>query len=186
MAVVSDAWPELPDLHAGLGIHEFFEAYAISAELGCIKPDPRMYHHASAALGLAPGQCLFIDDDPALVTAAIQLGYAGRAMCRGLATLVPQRGRRSFDLLACGTAAAVPTKKPMTARRAQAALLRLGDAQPAQISEAPDVVRGAVLVEMGPPPGHHRPGGFADDRGSRLPSSSSISRTRTRSATRTV
>ncbi|MCG7527106.1 hypothetical protein MHW47_21995 [Streptomyces sp. OfavH-34-F] len=26
MAVVSDAWPNLPDLHAGLGIRRFFEA----------------------------------------------------------------------------------------------------------------------------------------------------------------
>ncbi|KOV33258.1 haloacid dehalogenase [Streptomyces sp. XY431] len=86
MAVVSDAWPNLPDLHAGLGIGRFFEAYAISAVLGCNKPDPRMYHHASAALGLAPAQCLFLDDDPALVAAAIGLGYAGRAVCRGPVT----------------------------------------------------------------------------------------------------
>lgn len=77
MAVVSDAWPDLPDLHAGLGIHHFFEAYTISAEVGCNKPDPRMYHHASTALGLAPAQCLFIDDDPSLVAAAIELGYEG-------------------------------------------------------------------------------------------------------------
>ncbi|MGD6740671.1 HAD family hydrolase [Streptomyces sp. BH106] len=82
MAVVSDAWPGLPDLHAGLGIDRFFEAYAISAVLGCNKPDPRMYHHASAALELAPAQCLFVDDDPDLVAAAIELGYAGRALCR--------------------------------------------------------------------------------------------------------
>ncbi|MFF4381561.1 HAD family hydrolase [Kitasatospora sp. NPDC001547] len=90
MAVVSDAWPNLPDLHAGLGIGRFFEAYAISTVLGCNKPDPRMYHHASDALGLAPAQCLFVDDDPALVAAAIGLGYAGRAVCRGsLTTEVP-------------------------------------------------------------------------------------------------
>jgi putative hydrolase of the HAD superfamily len=82
MAVVSDAWSGLPDLHAALGIGEFFEAYAISAILGCRKPDPRMYHHASAALGLPAAQCLFIDDDPDLVAAAIELGYAGRAMSR--------------------------------------------------------------------------------------------------------
>ncbi|MEU7583543.1 HAD-IA family hydrolase [Streptomyces sp. NPDC041068] len=82
MAVVSDAWPDLPRLHATLGIHHFFEAYAISAELGCNKPDPRMYHHASTALGLTPAQCLFIDDDPDLVQAAIDLGYAGRVICR--------------------------------------------------------------------------------------------------------
>lgn len=85
MAVVSDAWPNLPDLHAGLGIARYFEAYAISAVLGCDKPDPRMYHHASTALGLAPSQCLFVDDDPELVAAAIQLGYAGRALCRDAA-----------------------------------------------------------------------------------------------------
>ncbi|MGW4806355.1 HAD family hydrolase [Kitasatospora sp. NPDC004272] len=90
MAVVSDAWPNLPDLHAGLGIGRFFEAYAISAVLGCNKPDPRMYHHASDALELAPAQCLFVDDDPDLVAAAIGLGYAGRAVCRGsLTTEVP-------------------------------------------------------------------------------------------------
>jgi FMN phosphatase YigB (HAD superfamily) len=33
MAVVSDAWPSLPCLHAELGIDDFFEAYAISAVL---------------------------------------------------------------------------------------------------------------------------------------------------------
>ncbi|WP_255953086.1 HAD family hydrolase [Streptomyces odontomachi] len=88
MAVVSDAWPNLPDLHAGLGIDRFFEAYAISAVLGCNKPDPRMYHHASTSLGLAPAQCLFVDDDPDLVAAAIRLGYAGRALCRDSTTTV--------------------------------------------------------------------------------------------------
>jgi putative hydrolase of the HAD superfamily len=83
MAVVSDAWAELPELHAGLGIDEFFDAYAISAVLGCRKPDPRMYHHASAALGFAPAQCLFVDDAPDLVAAAMTLGYSGRVLCRG-------------------------------------------------------------------------------------------------------
>jgi FMN phosphatase YigB (HAD superfamily) len=82
MAVVSDAWPELPALHAALGIGGFFEAYAISAELGCHKPDPRMYRHASDALGLPPGECLFLDDDPSYVAAAIALGYQGLAVLR--------------------------------------------------------------------------------------------------------
>jgi FMN phosphatase YigB (HAD superfamily) len=83
MAVVSDAWPNLPELHEGLGIgREFFESYTISAELGFRKPDPRMYRHASDALGLEPANCLFVDDDPGLVAAAISLGYAGRALCR--------------------------------------------------------------------------------------------------------
>ena len=33
MAVVSDAWPNLPDLHEALGMGDFFEVYAISAVL---------------------------------------------------------------------------------------------------------------------------------------------------------
>lgn len=82
MAVVSDAWPNLPDLHAAIGLGGFFDAYAISKVLGCNKPDPRMYHHASEALGLAPADCLFVDDDPELVAAAVTLGYQGRAMIR--------------------------------------------------------------------------------------------------------
>ncbi|MFJ8827806.1 HAD family hydrolase [Streptomyces sp. NPDC102467] len=82
MAVVSDAWPNLPDLHEGLGIRDYFEVYAISAELGCEKPDPRMYHHASTELGLQPSECLFVDDLPDLVSAAMALGYEGRALYR--------------------------------------------------------------------------------------------------------
>lgn len=82
MAVVSDAWPVLREVHAALGVADFFEAYAISAVLGCNKPDPRMYRHASDALGLAPHECLFLDDSPHLVAAAIDLGYQGRAVLR--------------------------------------------------------------------------------------------------------
>jgi HAD superfamily hydrolase (TIGR01509 family) len=82
MAVVSDAWAGLPQLHDSLGLGGYFEAYAISELLGCHKPDPRMYHHASQALGLAPQDCLFLDDDPDLVRAAVELGYHGRAVIR--------------------------------------------------------------------------------------------------------
>jgi FMN phosphatase YigB (HAD superfamily) len=42
-----------------------------------------MYRHASDALGLRPEECLFVDDDPELVAAAVELGYVGRAMCPG-------------------------------------------------------------------------------------------------------
>ncbi|WP_431035946.1 HAD family hydrolase [Streptomyces sp. P6-2-1] len=90
LAVVSDAWPDLPELHEGLGIRGYFEVYAISAVLGREKPDPRMYHHASEGLGLDPAHCLFVDDTPALVTAALALGYEGRFLDReGTGSTVP-------------------------------------------------------------------------------------------------
>jgi FMN phosphatase YigB (HAD superfamily) len=41
-----------------------------------------MYAAGSDLLGLEPGACLFIDDDPQLVLAAIQLGYHGVALAR--------------------------------------------------------------------------------------------------------
>jgi putative hydrolase of the HAD superfamily len=77
MAIVSDNWPGLDKLYAQLGLRHYFEKFVISAVLGCRKPDPRMYTTASDGLGLAPAECVFVDDDPELVTAAAALGYHG-------------------------------------------------------------------------------------------------------------
>ncbi|HEY9378796.1 MAG TPA: HAD family hydrolase [Jiangellaceae bacterium] len=60
-----------------------FAGFVISEVLGCNKPDPRMYAAGSELLGLDPGVCLFVDDDPELVLAAIRLGYHGVALLRG-------------------------------------------------------------------------------------------------------
>nr|WP_246595275.1 HAD-IA family hydrolase [Actinoplanes auranticolor] len=82
MAVVSDSWPDLDDLFRRLGLRDYFVTLVISAVLGCRKPDPRMYRAGSDALGLAPADCLFVDDDPDLVGAAIRLGYQGVTLVR--------------------------------------------------------------------------------------------------------
>jgi FMN phosphatase YigB (HAD superfamily) len=82
MSVVSDAWAGLEDLFRELGLERYFEGFAISEVVGCRKPDPRMYAAGSDLLGLHPGDCLFIDDDPDLVSAAVDLGYHGVAMMR--------------------------------------------------------------------------------------------------------
>lgn len=82
MAVVSDNWATLPELHASVGLGGYFEAYAISEVLGCNKPDPRMYRHASDALGLEPHACLFVDDHRPHVEAALALGYEAAVLAR--------------------------------------------------------------------------------------------------------
>jgi len=41
-----------------------------------------MYQAGSDALGLLPHECVFVDDDPDLVAAAIELGYGGTAIIR--------------------------------------------------------------------------------------------------------
>ncbi len=82
MAVVSDSWAGLDRTFEALGLRDYFTAFVISEVVGCRKPDPRMYATASAALGLDPAECLYVDDDPALVRAAIDGGYGGIAIDR--------------------------------------------------------------------------------------------------------
>jgi putative hydrolase of the HAD superfamily len=83
MVVVSDNWAGLELHYRTLDIERYFEGFVISEVLGCCKPDPRMYAAGSDLLGLAPSHCLFIDDDPDLVSAAVNLGYHGVALTRG-------------------------------------------------------------------------------------------------------
>ena len=82
MAVVSDTWVGLDALFRELDIERYFAGFVISEVLGCNKPDPRMYAAGSDLLNLDPADCLFVDDDPALVTAAIDLGYRGVTITR--------------------------------------------------------------------------------------------------------
>jgi putative hydrolase of the HAD superfamily len=83
MAVVSDNWAGPKDGRRELGIEQYFAGSVISEELGCNKPDPRMYAAGRELLGLDAAACLVVDDDPQLVLAAIKLGYHGVALIRG-------------------------------------------------------------------------------------------------------
>ena len=56
LATVADVGPGARKAYEEFGWTGFFSAYAISAEVGCCKPDPRMYRTASDALGLEPSE----------------------------------------------------------------------------------------------------------------------------------
>ena len=56
---------------------ELFDAVVISAEVGMRKPEERIFRHAIGLIGLAPGECVFIDDMSANVQAAEALGMRG-------------------------------------------------------------------------------------------------------------
>ncbi|ABC64470.1 HAD family hydrolase [Erythrobacter litoralis] len=61
--------------------HDFwtmFEHAAVSAELGVLKPDARMYRHIIEEGALEPGECLFFDDVPRNVEGAEAVGMLGR------------------------------------------------------------------------------------------------------------
>ena len=58
-------------------LHELFDAFVSSCEVGMRKPDPGIY---SIALGIAqrePEECYYFDDRPALVLAARKQGIQG-------------------------------------------------------------------------------------------------------------
>ena len=85
LALLTDNWGDAASwrrTYDRLGLRGVFDAVVVSLEVGFGKPDPRSYAAASDGLGLEPKECLFVDDDPALVDAAIHLGYGGRVIAR--------------------------------------------------------------------------------------------------------
>lgn len=56
---------------------ELFDCVVISGEVGMRKPDERIFRHAVEQLGLAPQDCVFIDDIEHNVRAAEALGMVG-------------------------------------------------------------------------------------------------------------
>lgn len=52
----------------------YFEAIVSSYHVGLAKPDPRIFLHVCAELGVEPHQCLMVDDQPQHLAAAKKLG----------------------------------------------------------------------------------------------------------------
>ncbi|HLW47742.1 MAG TPA: HAD family phosphatase [bacterium] len=55
-------------------LERWFGAVIISAEVRCVKPDPRIYRLCLARLAVEPSEALFVDDRPENVRAAAALG----------------------------------------------------------------------------------------------------------------
>jgi HAD superfamily hydrolase (TIGR01509 family) len=60
-----------------------FHGVMLSAEVGVLKPDPRIYSLAVERFGLVPGETVFVDDNAANVEAAIACGWQGHHFQRG-------------------------------------------------------------------------------------------------------
>ena len=82
LGIVSDNWPSLERRYRQLGIRHYFDAFVISALLGCWKPCERMYTTAIDELGLPPESLMFVDDRPENVGAAVRLGMKGVVISR--------------------------------------------------------------------------------------------------------
>ena len=82
LGIVSDNWPSLDRRYRQLGLRHYFDAFVISAVLGCWKPSERMYTTAIDELGLPPESLMFVDDRPENVEAAARLGVRGVVISR--------------------------------------------------------------------------------------------------------
>lgn len=69
-----------------------FDGKLISCDLGIVKPNPEIYRRFTDKFGLKPEECLFVDDLPANVAAAISCGWKG-IVFQGSATDLRQRMR---------------------------------------------------------------------------------------------
>ena len=59
-----------------------FDTVVLSGEVGMRKPEQEIFLHAAQMLGLAPAECVFVDDMAANVTAAQACGMTGAAAHR--------------------------------------------------------------------------------------------------------
>ena len=63
-------WPQF-------SMSRLFDGKLISCDYGIVKPNPEIYRIFMQKFGLEATECLFIDDLPANVAAAVQCGWSG-------------------------------------------------------------------------------------------------------------
>jgi putative hydrolase of the HAD superfamily len=57
--------------------HELFDETVISGEVGMRKPEPEIYRLVAERLGVAPEECVFVDDIAANIKGAVAVGMVG-------------------------------------------------------------------------------------------------------------
>lgn len=60
--LISNAWSGLRQYIVDHKFEDAFDHMIISAEVGVVKPDPRIYHMALEQLGVSPNEAVFVDD----------------------------------------------------------------------------------------------------------------------------
>lgn len=73
-AVLSNSWA---NDYPREGWESLFDVVVVSGEVGMRKPEARIYHHVLDLLAVQPHEAVFVDDLPANVRAAAELGMVG-------------------------------------------------------------------------------------------------------------
>lgn len=77
VGLISNAWSGLRAFITSQRFEDVFDEMIISAEIGLMKPDPRIYRLALEKLGVQPEESVFLDDVLVNVEAARSLGMTG-------------------------------------------------------------------------------------------------------------
>ncbi|MCX6066035.1 MAG: HAD family phosphatase [Chloroflexi bacterium] len=75
--VISNAWNGLRDYMRKNGFLAPFDDVIVSAEVGIVKPDARIYQLALDKFGIQPEEAVFVDDMPENIAACQALGMQG-------------------------------------------------------------------------------------------------------------
>ena len=75
LGIISNGWPYLESLLHLLGIWHYFQSVVISTQVGLTKPNPAIYELALQTLRIRAEQAIFVDDLPANVATAQQMGF---------------------------------------------------------------------------------------------------------------
>ncbi len=76
--ILSNAWPDARRvLSDKFGLGDAVDVMILSAEVGCAKPDARIYRIATERLGVRPEDAAFVDDVAENVAAAQAIGMRG-------------------------------------------------------------------------------------------------------------
>jgi len=75
--VISNAWGDLRDYIVKHQFEDMFDTLIISAEIGMMKPQPRIYQLALKQARVEANEAAFVDDTPKNVEAANALGMHG-------------------------------------------------------------------------------------------------------------
>ncbi len=83
--MLSNSWG-VGDFYRAEAVEGLFDDRVISAEVGMRKPEERIFRLAARRLGLAPAECVFVDDVEANVAAARELGFIAIVHTQAAAT----------------------------------------------------------------------------------------------------
>ena len=75
--VISNAWPDMRDYIVENKFDDAFDSLVVSAEIGVIKPEPKIYQIALEQFQVQPNEAAFVDDTRVNVEAACKLGMHG-------------------------------------------------------------------------------------------------------------